>query len=534
MGHAPLPIQPSAGMTRGDMATHDADVPTRTAGRRAALLLTAGLLASYAYFYQAGGWNQNSRFALVRAIVEHGTLRIDETFRWDGKDVTGDLAHLGGHTYSDKAPGLAFAAVPVVATARLFLGAADTKPRIALLSYVATVAVAAVPTALAALLVFWLATTLGASPGGGLFAAATFGLGTPAWCYATLLFGHGLAIGCVVAAFAAAVALREAQSAIRDRVLAAGTGLAAGWATITEYPTAVPAAIIAALALVHAWPGGKQRRLRVAGALVASAAACFAVLLAYNQAAFGAPLKIGYGFEQGFGGMQQGFLGLTYPKRYALVELLVGRYRGLLFLAPVLALAPWGLARLVRAPASRRPAIAATAIVAYYIVFNSSYYYWSGGWSYGPRHLAPALPFLCLALAPLWTSASPAWRAALAAPALYGSILALMAVAVTAQPSTDYAHPVEQLIWPSFRRGELSANKQSFVEMSQAKVRDPVAHAWNLGEKLGLEGKASLLPLLGVWGVLGGAWLSGRRSGRYAPSPARSVREREQKDDEPR
>ena len=40
-----------------------------------AVLLVAVLLVSYAYFYQAGGWNQNSRFALVRAIVERGTIR---------------------------------------------------------------------------------------------------------------------------------------------------------------------------------------------------------------------------------------------------------------------------------------------------------------------------------------------------------------------------------------------------------------------------------------------------------------------------
>ena len=31
-------------------------------------LLFALLFTSFAYFYQAGGWNQNSRFDLVRAI----------------------------------------------------------------------------------------------------------------------------------------------------------------------------------------------------------------------------------------------------------------------------------------------------------------------------------------------------------------------------------------------------------------------------------------------------------------------------------
>ena len=45
------------------------------------------LFISYAYFYQAGGWNQNSRFALVRAILNEHTVRIDPYQR-----NTGDIA----------------------------------------------------------------------------------------------------------------------------------------------------------------------------------------------------------------------------------------------------------------------------------------------------------------------------------------------------------------------------------------------------------------------------------------------------------
>ncbi len=37
--------------------------------KRRALLISAVAFISYAYFYQGGGWNQNSRFDLVRAIV---------------------------------------------------------------------------------------------------------------------------------------------------------------------------------------------------------------------------------------------------------------------------------------------------------------------------------------------------------------------------------------------------------------------------------------------------------------------------------
>src|SRR5919202_2159871 len=77
------------------------------------LLIGVLLLGSYAYFYQGGGWNQNSRFDLTRALVERGTVQIDAY-----ADNTGDKAIFDGHTYSDKAPGQALTAVPPLAIGR--------------------------------------------------------------------------------------------------------------------------------------------------------------------------------------------------------------------------------------------------------------------------------------------------------------------------------------------------------------------------------------------------------------------------------
>src|SRR5262245_64689993 len=81
--------------------------------RRVAVVMTAALVVSYAYFYQAGGWNQNSRFALVRAILERHTLQIDAY-----QLHTGDRALYEGHYYSDKAPGLSLAALAPAAIAK--------------------------------------------------------------------------------------------------------------------------------------------------------------------------------------------------------------------------------------------------------------------------------------------------------------------------------------------------------------------------------------------------------------------------------
>ena len=422
---------------------------------------------------------------------------------FDGQRITGDLAEHDGHLYSDKAPGLALAAIPPVAIAYPFVAEPASRGGIARLTYLATVITAAIPTVITALLIFWLAGALGASNGGALFAAAVFGLGTPAWCYATLFYGHALATACLVTAFSAAVAFRTSPTSGRDWLLAIAVGAGGGWATVTEYQAVVPAALTACLALARARAGGVERLQRVALGVTASALVCAAALVLFNEQSFGAPFALGYSKEVGFSGMSQGFFGLSYPRRGALMEILFGQFRGLFFLAPVLALAPLGFALLVISPASRLEGIVAMAIAAYYVLVNASYYYWDGGWSFGPRHMAPALPMMSLALALLWSRAKPALRVLLVLLALYGAGLTFVAVSTTAQPPDTYHRPVTELLWPNFAKGRVSINWQAFVEDNLRERRDPEAHAWNLGEKIGLTGWWSLVPLVMIWVAVG-------------------------------
>jgi hypothetical protein len=459
------------------------------------------LFLTFAWFYQAGGWNQNSRFDLVRAIVEERTLRIDDYHR-----NTGDKARWDGHYYSDKAPGLALAAVPAVAAARPFT--AD----VAWLSWLATLWTAALPTALAALLLHGAARRLGASEGGATFAALAFALATPAWAYATLFFGHALATFCLVGAFAAAVALPRSS---RPLLLGFAVGLCVGWGTLTEFPTAPPGLLVCGFALAQAG----SARWRVAAGIAAGGLLAFGVLVAYNVAAFGGPFQTGYTHIEGWSGMKEGFMGVTWPKLDVLGQITFGGYRGLFFFAPVLLFAPIGW---LSGP--RRAGAIGAAIVVYYLLFNAAYKYWSGGWSFGPRHLAPALPFLALPLAFVWSRGRAPLRAALIAAAIVAGGIQLVAVATTAQPPENVRHPLGDLLWPAFRDGDLSLNHQSFLDVGADPARlrgGSIPHdAWNLGEKLGLRGLSSLAPLAGVWAACL-AWERFRR--RRGASPARTA-----------
>jgi hypothetical protein len=470
-------------------------------------VIAAALFVSYAYFYQGEGFNQNSRFDLVRAIVEMHTLRIDAY-----QENTRDKALVGGHFYSEKAPGLALTAVPVWEAGRLALRAAQKDPSrgktVIAERYLATIVAVALPAAAAAACLFLLALRLGASVEGAGFAAIALGLATPFWCYSTLFWGHAPAAACLLFAFAAAMELRESGSASRDFWLGAAVGLAAGWATVTEFPSAPPAAILALLGLAYAWPGGGKRLFRVATGIAAGALPCILVLMIHNAMAFGSPFRIGYPYNvMGPATLtvqqRQGFVGVTYPKAHVLVEILVGQYRGLLLLAPVVAAAPFGLWLLWKRPEARNGALAAAVIALYYVLFNASYIVWDGGWSYGPRFLAPALPFLCLPLALLWSRSTLALRSLLAVLVFYGAFISLVAVSTFAMPPDYVKSPVSQLLWPAFHTGHLS----------------PVPSTWNLGMLAGLSGLTSLIPLFLVWGagIVAWVWL-GRFSRASEPS----------------
>jgi hypothetical protein len=485
---------------------------------RMATVLGAALFLSYAYFYGAGGWNQNSRFALIRAILERHTLQIDAY-----QLHTGDRALWRDHYYSDKAPGASLLALAPVQAARLVSSAAGVDPAsfpgIAWTSYVASVATSGLFTVIAALCVFWLSLRWGATPGAALFGATAYGIASPAWAYATLFMGHGQTAGCLMIALVAADALGERTG--RARLTPAWIiGLSGGWAVVTEFPAAIPAVFIGLLAIDARLKGshstgersaslsGERDLVPVIARIAVGVAIAAGPLLVYNTLAFGSPFHLGYSSEEGFREMQAGFFGITYPKLSTTRELLVGTYRGLLPVSPLMAAVPVGLALLGR-KGRGGPALVAAGIGVYYLLLNASYFYWEGGWAFGPRQMTAALPFLALGLAPLWDLGRPAGRALLLAGWIWGVGVTLVAVSTTPQPPASFKAPVSELLWPAFRDGDLSLNPQTFVHNSVDAGRlrggvEPHA-AWNLGELAGLHGLPSLLPLAVIWTVA--AWL---------------------------
>lgn len=458
-----------------------------------ALLLALVLLCSYAYFDQGHGWNQDSRFDLTRSIVEYHTLSIDH-FHFN----TGDKALFQGHHYSDKAPGLAFSAVPVWAVLYAWERASGRDLALDMAGqkglYLATVITVSLPMAIAGGVLFLLAIRFGASLAGAAFAALVFGLANPAWCYATLFWEHAPAAAYLIFAFAAVVSLMDPSTPRRDFRLGLLLGLFAGWAVLTSYMCAPLAVLLTALALVHARSGGWPRIRRVAAGIAITASLCAAILALYNTLAWGSPFHLSYSFEQDFAHLHVTFFGLGKPDWDTFLAILIGHQHGLLYLAPVLAPAPLGMILLWRNRSSRWSILFAGLAVIYFFVLNSCIVGLEGGGgaSFGPRYLFPAIPFLCLMLAALWTETYPWFRALLVALAAVSLVVTLIAVSTNPMPLQLWPTPLGDHLWPAFKAGSIPI---------------PGPERSNLGRALGLHGQASLIPLLLIWMVAAATWL---------------------------
>jgi hypothetical protein len=474
--------------------------------RKIAVLIGLVTFLSFAYFYEGGGWNQNSRFDLLRAIVERHTLQIDAYH-----ENTQDKAHFHGHYYSDKAPGLVFLAVPFALGARPGLRVVGMDPESprgeVTLSYFVSAGAVALPAALAVVCLFFLGLKFGTGSRAAAFGSIVMAAGTPFWAYASLFWAHALVGACLLFAFASALKIRDSNHAHGDFMWALVVGLAAGWATVTEYPGVPASAMLAVLALSQAWSRGAAARWRVLAGAGIGAGICVIVLLSYLHAAFGSwRPSYSYYDPNSFSFMQQqGYLGLTYPHPDRFLKLLFGCARGLFIASPVLLAASFGLWALWKEKTHRAAAVTAIAIVLYYYLFNASFYWWKAGLTFGPRYAGACIPLLCVGLATASKRMTPVWRRMMIVASACSVFVALMVVSTTSQLSMQDSCPLLHSAWPSFWSGQMAMNHESMLTASEAGSR-PQFGAFNLGQLLGLRGLTSLIPLLALWGVAAIAW----------------------------
>jgi len=452
------------------------------------LLFLALLLTSAYFFHEAAGWNVNSRISLTYAIVERGTFAITHYQKNVPELYTEDRAIFEGEYYSDKIIGTSLLGVPPMAVLHLISKATGREFSWNTKRYVVRTFSVSVLGALAGVVMFRLLMLLGASVGGALVLALAFFFGTQFFSITTIFVSYAPAVFFLLVSYSLLVRRRDDP---RPGVLF-GAGAALGAALLCEYTVGLAAVGLSLYALYHL-----PRKRRIAWYWL-GAALPLTIFVAYTLAAFG-EVAIPYKYlerEEFRAGMQRGFQGITGFRPRVLYFITIHPYRGLFYHSPVLLLAVWGwIAMWRRDPARRGDALLSIGIAAAYLAFNASYYMWWGGWTNGPRHLIPALPFLVTPLVWVWHPPVDEYP--------FGRIVLILTIGVSVFLNTIPAMVDAQI--PQGYPSDFLYRPRPYIIYEDPLIENGILEfakghvAMNAGRLIGLSGLQSLLPLLVFW-----------------------------------
>lgn len=376
---------------------------------RTACALVVGTFAFFCvwftgFFPPFSNPNELSRFQAVAAFVETGSFSIDSQLAVLGDHE--DKAAAGGRFYSNKAPGLAFAAIPVYRLLRVAFPPPDspTAPIFGLLRLftVSLVCVLALARFARRLLLRrdW-------EPVAPIVTFAV-AFGTPFLYYARSFFGHAWTASLLFLAWDSLDDSGDGavdESAVRRHRGAVLAGLLAGWALISEY-TVAPVALALA---VRAATGTRGRR--AAGRLLlfaAGAAVPLALLLIYQAVCFGNPFLPSYAreaFPEYAELASRRFFGFELPSVKVALAYLFHPARGILLYSPFFLWVGVGFARWCRDRRRRADGFIALGGTVATFLLLAGYPNWHGGWALGSRYLLPLLFLTALAIP--WALATP-------------------------------------------------------------------------------------------------------------------------------
>jgi hypothetical protein len=382
--------------------------------------------------------NPSSRALAVLSLVERHSFAID------GREHnTPDVAQVGAHFYSDKAPLPALVVAPLYALYRA-LGPpppASLEGRAAIVVGIGGFVCGTLPFLVILFLTFASSTSTPQLPSPVLVMLATYG--SFLFAYSGTFFSHVLAAMFLLVAH---VRLARASSAFWP-------GFLVGLAFLSEHPMGLAAPLWAVQLSLF------QRNLRRSLLFGVGFLPAVVAMGIYNHALTGHALQFLYSnvADQNFVAMRH-FLGFAPPSPGAAFGLLFSLRRGMFVFAPVLLVWAWVAFR-CRAAWSWRDALRNRAVgfaIASFLLV-ASYYMWWGGWCYGPRHLVPAFTLL--------TFEAARWLARRGVPRLTfwlaGSLGLLMMWAARITVGIffpdNFDNPMVELVGPRLAAGALNA-----------------------------------------------------------------------------
>lgn len=449
------------------------------------IILLLIFLVTFGYFFQPGDDNISSHLFPIFSLIDYGTLNIDQFHT-----QTNDKSFYKGHYYSDKAPGLFISGVPIYLTFKFIMqvtGGEYIYPRA---KYIITFLVISLPSALMGIFIFRLLGFFIKKEFTTIFLTFIYFLGTLAFPYSTIFYGHQLSASLLFIGFYLVFILFRYPSQNVNKMLFA-SGFMIGFAVITDFPSFIIAFLVFLYILGYLKEKfktlylqknllGFNKKITIflkfyfkegLGPFLLGGSIPLLFLFIYNALCFENIFSLGYNYL--IGGcahkMGEGFMGITFPTLKRLYGITISPYRGLFFTSPVLLLAIPGFYYFYQMKEFRKEFYLCLLSSIGFLIFNASYAFWWGGEVIGPRHLVNALPFM---LIPLGICLQKIRKISIFLGILSVLIISIITVTSPQLPS-NIKNPFFQYSLPQFIKGNIVAN---------------------CGNAFGLSGISSLLP----------------------------------------
>jgi hypothetical protein len=482
------------------------------------------LALTFAYFFQGSDPNQTSRMLLTKNLVErHAPDITPDAYR------TIDKGFHAGKYYSDKAPAVSLLATLPYAAMNIADRVVGIDKGSFAIQRVRLHMLAMVTSGLAgALAAYFLSQTLlllGSSKKESDLLCIGYALGTLAFPFSTVIFGHQTAACVLIGSFYLLQRMRLGSDLASPKRLAS-LGLLWGLSIIIEYPTGLLVAVLGIYLLaLDPRPSSIVRVICWTGV---GAILPLSLHTSFVWWSFGSPFSLPYKYVSDpmfVAHVSAGVLGINSPSKVGVFGVLFSRYRGIFYYCPFLILTLLGFRAWLRQGGFLREAVVCSVMIVVYLFFCTSYYAWDGGGSVGPRHLVPVLPFFVIPIGRYLKEGRVAtWLTRFAITVSVAIMGACVAVIVQLPEGDVHGFdPLYEFVVPALLRGEISLNAQDFY-FAPGFRSDA---SYNLGRLLHLSPALSILLPATVWVF---AMICPRnvtgvfRAWRQRPSPERTPR----------
>jgi hypothetical protein len=368
--------------------------------RRDAIIFFCLLLFCFSYFYQVEGWNENSRFNLIFALIEEGHLEIDNYIDAPA-NYTRDVAYNNGHFYSDKAIGPALIGT-VIYIPLNWIRQTFSYPSVHLSKKIITNLVIGLPSAIVGGLLFIFTYYLSKNRFQAFWITLSLTLGTMIFPFSTTFFSHVLTASLLFCGFLMIFYLGETPQKKRKPIFFLIIGFLFGLALISDFPSTFIIIILVIYYFYKVYWTAQNKIFPNILFPIIGAAIPILFQLTYNKLCFGGFFSFGYNNEY-IASFQdthsQGVLGITLPDLRALFYMVVHPSMGLIWQSPFILLTFIGLLPIIKSN-RKKPELLFSGLITglYIIIMSGAYNNWWGGAAFGARHIIPVLLFFSIPL----------------------------------------------------------------------------------------------------------------------------------------